>query len=87
MGKVTKGSKEEVKEGMEEPKDIREEVKEGTKDGTRQEEARRRKVEVKEASSRTASGSVSSAAARGTLPPTAQEALTRSIKAQGGQPG
>ena len=31
---VTKGTKEEVKEGAEEPKDTREEVKEGTKDGT-----------------------------------------------------
>ena len=32
--RVTKGIKEEVKEGTEEPKDTREEVKEGTKDGT-----------------------------------------------------
>ena len=64
-----------------------EEVKEGTKDGTRQEEGRRQKAEVKEASSRTASGNASNAAVKGILPPTAQEELTRSTKAQGGQRG
>ena len=73
---VTRDTREEVKEAMEDQKDIREEVKEDTKDGIRQEVTRGRKVEVKD-SSLMLRGLALSAEVKGTSPKTAEEARTR----------
>ena len=69
---------------MEAKRVTKEEIKEDTRDGTPQEVNKETKEEVK-ASSRTANGIALSAAAGGTLPPTAQEELTRLTKSKGGQ--
>ena len=66
---VTKGIKEEAKEGMEDrqvTKELSKEAKEGTKDGTREEVTREAKEEVKQAKglSPTASGGVLNVEAR-----------------------
>ena len=74
--RVSRDTREEVRDDMEAKRVTKEEIKEDTRDGTPQEANKETQEEVK-ASSRTASGIALSAVAGGALPPTAQEELTR----------
>ena len=76
MEKVTKGTKEEVKEDMEARRVTKEEVKEGTRDGTSQEVTRERREEVKDLS-HTLIGPASNAEVKDTSPRTAEEGPQR----------